>query len=342
MAVRTPVYWDGTAFKEMSAVQMTAVKQRCVYLHGHAPGLSPVTRSIDLSYLASNGNLQAMTDTRDRAGAETSNSTRFSNNSPGNTNDAYVEVTRDHLHRLVSTPIGNAAPVDTNNVLFPLYLDGTSGLRSMTMTDMHDTFINDAIELLIDGNDRDGIYKLVVSGGDTSNATQVSSDPVFTDTRFDKSIHGNNGSTTEILPLSDRDQPDDGGTRKWYLYRTDQGTAYGTPSIQLPVHLNTDGTIQEYTSGNFDSILGELLHYRSAYESPYRIKYEITGTGAHPLSISDAANTPVATSGDAITDTTLDSQVRIDDQDNDTYRSQNLPSGSGETETTYELKIYRY
>ena len=40
-------------------------------------------------------------------------------------------------------------------------------------------------------------------------------------------------------------------------------------------------------------------------------------------------------------DTTLDASVRINDQDGDTYKSQNMPTGSPETETTYTLKIYR-
>ena len=71
----------------------------------------------------------------------------------------------------------------------------------------------------------------------------------------------------------------------------------------------------------------------------YRIRYDITGDDG--TTISDAVNTPVPTNGDPVTDTTLNTQVRINDQDGGTYYSQNLPTGSGETETTYELKIYR-
>ena len=340
MAVRTPVYWDGSSLKKMNASQITAIKERCVYLFGGS------SRPVNLDYIASSGNLNAMTDTRDTAGnltqTQTSNSVArgFANNSPGNTNDAAVSVTEDHINQTVSSP---SDPGDTNNVLYPLFLDGTSSLQAMSKTDMYDTFINDAIELLIDGNDRDGIYKLVVSNGDTSNATLVSSNPVFVDTRFNKAIHGGATGTSvqEILPLSSVDKPDNGGTRTWKIYRTNQGTAYGTPSIQIPVHANTDGSIQEYSAGAFDTVLENLLFYTATSRSPYRIRYNITGTGRNSQSISDAVNTPVATNGDAVTDTTLNSQVRINDQDGGTYYSQNLPTGSGETETTYELKIYR-
>ena len=338
MTVRTPVYWDGSSLKEMSASQITAIKERCVYLFGGS------SRPVNLDYIASNGNLNAMTDTRDTAGNLTQTQTSssavrgFANNSPGNTNDAAVSVTEDHIHQTVSSV---SDPGDTNNVLYPLFVNGTSGLQAMSQTDMYDTFINDAIELLIDGNDRDGIYKLVVSTGDTSNATLVNSTPVFVDTRFNEAIHGGATGTSEqeILPLSSVDQPDNGGARTWQIYRTNQGTAYGTPSIQIPVHANTDGSVQEYTAGGFDTVLENLLFYTAASRTPYRIRYDITGDDG--TTISDAVNTPVATNGDAVTDTTLDAQVRINDQDGGTYYSQNLPTGSGETETTYELKIYR-
>ena len=340
MAVRTPVYWDSpsSSVREMSAAQITAITQRCVYLFGDA-----TYRSVNLSYAISNGNLNAMTDTRDRAGGATSNASNFNNNSPGDTLDANVLTTYDLINQDISA---GSAVSDTDNVLFPLYVDGTSGLRSMSINDMHDTFINDAIELLIDGNDRDGIYKLIVTTGDTSNTTIISPNVVFNDSRFREAIHGSATGTSNqnILPLSDTDLPDNitDHSRQWHLYRTNQGTAFGDPSVQVPLRLNTDGSISEYAYGDFSQILGELLHYRAGYESPYRIRYEITGTGAHPQSITDAVNTPVSTGGDAVTDTTLDSQVRINDQDGaNTYRSQNLPTGSPETETTYELKIYR-
>ena len=40
-------------------------------------------------------------------------------------------------------------------------------------------------------------------------------------------------------------------------------------------------------------------------------------------------------------DTTLDADVQLNEQDGDTYRSQNLPTGGAQTETTYVLRIYR-
>ena len=59
MTVRTPVYWDGSAVREMSADDITAVINRCLMLHSTAP-------AVDLNYVAANGNLPRMLDTRDR------------------------------------------------------------------------------------------------------------------------------------------------------------------------------------------------------------------------------------------------------------------------------------
>ena len=80
----------------------------------------------------------------------------------------------------------------------------------------------------------------------------------------------------------------------------------------------------------------------AASRSPYRIAYDIEGSGTDAFTITGNASTPQAR-GSSITDTTLHSQIRINDQDGqNTYRSQNLPAGVSETETTYTLKIYRY
>ena len=90
MTARTPVYMDGTSIRDMSAAQILAVQQRCVYLFGGS------SRPVNLTYDASNSgtDIRRMLDTRDTAGTQASNSTRFSNNSPGAVND--VDYTWGH------------------------------------------------------------------------------------------------------------------------------------------------------------------------------------------------------------------------------------------------------
>jgi len=329
MAVRTPVYWDGSSIVQMSASQITTIKQRCVYLFGGS------SRSVNLSYVASAGDRRRMLDTSDSPSAEVSNNRRFSSNTVENTTDAGISTTYDHINLTLTGP---SDPTDTNNKLYPLYYDGSDNLQAMSKTDMHDTFINDATNLLVDGNDRDGTYRISTQSSGLANHTLMNANPVFVDTRFDLSIHGGDGSITEILPLS--------GTttttiQNWYLWRTNQGNSYGIPSVQLPLYINSDNDLQSYSTAEFDSILEDLLFYSANSRNTYRIRYQVQGVSGTDISTITGNDSTPQTRGDVMTDTTLNSQVRIDDKDVDTYRSQNLPSGAGETETTYALKIYR-
>ena len=355
MAVRRPVYLDGTSIRDMTDAQITAVKQRCVFLFGGS------NRPVNLSYTAGNaGNLNRMYDTRDTAGAEVSNSSSFGSNSPAASNDGSnalpgnpaaggASTKYDYIN--MSTADGSPSePADTNNIAFPLYQESTGILRSMTRDDMYDTFINDAIDILVDGNDRDGTYRISTQSTTLADHTIVNASPIFVDQRFNAStVHGGLTSTTTvsgILPLSNVDQPTT--ILSYYLWRTNQGTAYSTPSIVLPVKttqrtsdpFNTDIPFVQYSAADFDTLLENLLFNSASSRTNYRIRYEIDATGADPLTISDNVSTKNKR-GDAMVDTTLDADVQLNEQDGDTYRSQNLPTGGAQTETTYVLRIYR-
>jgi hypothetical protein len=342
MAVRTPLYLDGTDLREMTSGQITQIKNRVVYLHGDAS-----YRSSNLVVDGVGTGIRGMIDSRDIAGNATSDANRFSDNNTFITNNPAVDAGATTAYDKIS--VSNSSPSDpgdTNNIAYPLYYDGSGVLQTMSQTDMYDTFINDGIDLIIDNSaSRDGTYTVYTDNTGLAGATLISSTAIFTDQQFNEALHSNSVSedsgggaqTLEILPLSDTDQPFT--IQNYYLWRTDQGSA---PTIQLPVKINSSNEITEYTAGDFDTALGNLLAYSAVSRSPYRIAYDIEGVGTDAFTITAAANTPQAR-GSSITDTTLNSQVRINDQDGaDTYRSQNLPAGVSETETTYTLKIYRY
>jgi hypothetical protein len=335
MAVRKPVYWDGSAVRSMTSAQITAIKQRCVYLFGGSG------RPVNLTYDAGNAGagIRRMLDTRDTAGALATGGASFP--TPAAINDGGASTTYDYV-ALSQTDGSPSEPADTNNIAFPLYQESTNVFRSMSRDDMYDTFINDAIDLLVDGNDRDGTYRVSTSSSGLSNHTIVNANPIFTDQRFNAAgVHGGATGTSsqEILPLSDVDQPLT--IQNYYLWRTDQGTSYGTPSIQLPLQTNTDEDLVTYSTAAFDTLLENLLFYSTASRSNYILHYNFEAAGVDAQAITDNVSTP-QTRGDAIVDTTLDASVRINDQDGaDAYRSQNLPTGSPEIETTYTLKIYR-
>jgi len=342
MAVRTPLYLDGTDLREMTSGQITQIKNRVVYLHGDAS-----YRSSNLVVDGVGTGIRGMIDSRDIAGAQTSDANRFSdNNSFISSNpaiDAGATTTYDKISTSISSP---SDPGDTSNIAYPLYYDGNGVLQSMSQTDMYDTFINDGIDLIVDNSaSRDGTYTVFTDTSGLAGATLISSTAIFTDQQFNEAVHSNSVSedsgggaqNLNILTLSNVDQPIT--VQNYYLWRTNQGSA---PTIQLPVRVNASNEVSEYTAGDFDAALGNLLSFSAASRSPYRIAYDIEGVGTDAFTITAAANTPQAR-GSSITDTTLHSQVRINDQDGaNAYKSQNLPAGVSETETTYTLKIYRY
>ena len=340
MTVRTPVYWDGSSVKEMSSSMITTIIERCIYLYGGA-------RSAELEYVASNGNLNRMRDTRDEASAPATNVSSFQ--TPGAATDATAVTTNDHINQVIRT---GSQPVDTDNIRYPLYIDGTSGLRSMSLQDMKDTFIYPAILLLTDGNDRDGTY-IIAQGGTPSRPNYFNvnvANPVFTDTRFDVSVHGGLTSSGEphtvtFLPMSSGDVPDTPtASRQWYLLGAEQGNN-GTPNVTEPLHANLDGSISTYDDTEFDSILQGMIKYTAGAngDAGYKIRYQIRKSGGTGDSgFPTVTLTNHQTKGDTMTDTTLNADVIVRELVNaNDYRSRSLPTGSPETETEYELMIYR-
>ena len=336
MAVRTPYRWDGSSIIEMTSAQITSIIQRCVYLHGASGG-----RAVDLTVVGSSGNRRRILDTRDTAGAESSNNTSFGNNSPAATTDRGASTTYDRISQSVSS---TSAPTDTNSRTYPIYAETALTanplvFRSMSQTDMLDTFIKPAIDLLVDGSDRDGTYRIHTATS-LSNHTLINSTPVFTDQRFNAAFHGLSAgatATAELLPAS-VDQPST--ITNYYLFRTNQGVSVGTPSHVDPLVLDSGNNLDVPTQAEFDTILQGLMNYATSNLNQYRIRYQVQGVSGNDTSSLSGDSTPQQR-GSSILDTTLNSSVRINDQDADVYRSQRFPAGSSQTETTYALKIYR-
>lgn len=337
MTVRRPVYWDGTSIVSLTEAQVTSIKQRCVYLYGSA-----YSQASFLEYVGSGGNLRRIKDTRDTAGAHASGASDYPSGAA--VTDRGASDDYDRINWTVQSP---SDPGDPSNIAYPLYEDG-GDLRAMSQDDMYDTFINDAIDLLVDGNDRDGTFTIRTAFG-YGDQTLVGPGSVFIDQRFNASgVHGNATGTVslEILPGQATDQPV--VHQNYYLNRVNQGTSFGNPTVVQPLYYGTNGDLKTYTLSAWDTILTNLLIYSATQRSPYRIRYEVQGvSGFDTSTIDDFDNSGVGTvgapRGDAVTDTTLNASVRVLDKDGeDAYRVQRFPTGSQDLETTYRLKIWRY
>tara|TARA_B100000424_G_C22940818_1_gene500632 strand:+ start:674 stop:1675 length:1002 start_codon:yes stop_codon:yes gene_type:complete len=332
MAVVRPLYLSAGNLRETSASQLSDQQNYGTTLFGNSS-----YRGVDLAYQAS-GNLTRMIDSRDLAGdlgdeEGVTNSTQFSDNSP----DAVVDAGATDTFDVINQSTGTFSITGLN---YPIYRAASGNLQIMSFQDMIDTYINQIVTNLVDGTDRGGLYSISTNPTTYANHTRISSNPVFVDKQFDKSIHGGVTSSNseaernqDILPLSNVDQPVI--NESYYLWRRDQETP---GSFVLPLFWN--GTaLKVYSSAEWESFLGTILGYVTVNTSGHRIRYEIEGVGTDTQTISSSISK--ATMGTAMVDTTLNASVRINNQDGDIYRSANLPTGAAETETTYTLKIYR-
>ena len=298
MAARRPLYNDSGNLREMSSAQITQLVNRCVYAYGSNP-------SALLTVVSSSGSLAAINDTRLQAGAAQTRADRFPTEGetaePSTVTVSYDKITQANAS--VSTP------TDTNNKLYPAYYDGSGSIQAMNATDMFDTFINPAINLLIDGSDRDGTFRIHTATS-LSGHTLISSTAVFTDTRANTSAY-TSGGIGETL-----DQPTT--ITNYYLMRTNQGTA---PAFQSP--------LQIYTNANLDAMLLAEMRHHTVNTTGSRLTYSINGSGSNR--------------GSGMVDTRLNgsgayTQRFVNAND---YRAQEFPNGTAQTINTYFLKITR-
>ena len=307
MAVRTPLYWDGTNLREMSASMVSQIVARAVYAYGSNP-------SALVTVVGSGGNISpSMNDTRLQAGAAITRADRFA--TEGETAEpSTVTVTYDRISQSNATV---STPTDTNSKLYPVYVNSSGNVRAMNATDVFDTFIDPAIDDIVDGTDRGGTFRIHTS---TSLAGHVlsSATPVFVDTR------ANTGAYTAGGIEETADQPTT--INSYYLFRTSQVAA---PSYTAPLQINGDNNLQEYTSSALDSMLLAELRHHTVNTSGSLITYSVNGTGNNRG--SGMVNTKLDGSGNFQT-----LFVGADD-----YRAQEFPNGTAQTIETWFLRITR-
>jgi hypothetical protein len=302
MAIRTPLKLDTTNLKEMSSTDTTNIISRMVYLYMTTP-------SVTLSIVANSGSLASINDTRMQAGASTTHISSF--RSAAQTPDiSTVTVAYDKINEATATL---SAPADTNNIRFPVYND-SGNVKAMTITDMYDSFVslatNGASTLIPAAQP----YKIHTSTTPPSGYTNVSTTPVFTDTRANVSAYtaGGIGET--------QDQPTT--ISNYYLHKSN-GTSVTAPT---PMYIDSNQNLKEYTSAEFDAILKEVIRYTSVNLTSNKLRFYIDGAGT--TCGTGMANTKLNGTGNYQT-----RYVNTND-----YRTQEFPNGSVTTANTYYLK----
>lgn len=308
MAIRRPLILDNTDMKEMTDVQIEQIVDRIIYLYSQNP-------SVILTVSNTGGTLGTITDTRRIAGAASTSVSSFPTEAvtaePGTVSVGY--------NRIIETVQNTSATADTNNLAFPVY-SSSGNIRSMSLTDLRDTFILPAINRLSIANnfriDNGGTYRIHTSTS-LKNHTLVSNIPVFSNTQANTLAY----VAAEIPEAVD--QPTI--TQNYYLLRVDSYPF--TTWNNLPIFVrSSDFNVQEYTENSIDSILENEIRHMAAAEVGSRIRYgystgNIKGSGMVDSRLDGAGNYQTHF-------------VNADD-----YRAQEFPNGVASTISTSYLRI---
>ena len=308
MAVVKPLYVDGGNLREMDSTKVDEIVDQCVYQYSLDP-------SVVLSVVGSGGTLDAITDTRKQAGAQSTSASSFP--SEGTTQEPQtVTVTYD---KVSETRTAGSPTADTGKT-WPVYYNSSGQIQAMSLTDVKDTFLHPAINLLASGStgtQQGGTYHVSTSTS-VSGSTLVSSTAIFTDTRADTGAYSA-GSIPET-----QDQPTT--ITNYYLHKITGSEI----SYTEPYFLDGSNNIKEFTTAAFNSLLQEWMQFTAVSSGDgFSLSYNIGSSGSGNTRGSGMADTILNGSGNYQT-----RQVNNDD-----YRAQEFPNGSATTAATYFLRI---
>ena len=310
MTARSPLWYNSGDLQEMSATEILEWQKEAISVYAGSP-------TVVLTVVGGSGNLAAMSDTRKKAGAASTNASAFvaegSTAEPGTVTVSYDKVTQTR------TTSGVGQTADTGKT-FPVYYDGSGNIQAMNLADLRDTFITPAINLLVSGTESattGGTYTVTTSATAAAGYTRVSTTPIFIDTRANTAAY-----TAAGIPET-LDQP--ATITSYYLHRKNH--TFITPSRNLLL-INGDNDLQEGSNTAMRNLIGNWLRYDAANTVGQRITYTIATSGGN-------------TRGTGMVDTRLNGagnyqtlQEYVDD-----YRSQEFPNGSAATIRTYALRI---
>ncbi len=308
MAVRTPLKNDSGNIKQMTSAEVNEIIDQTVYQYSLNP-------SVTLSVVGSGGNMDAISDTRLQAGAASTSATAF----PSEATTAEPSVVTVNYDRLNKAEASISPTTDTGKI-WPAYYTSAGHIQAMTITDVRDTFLHPAIDLLVSGStttQQAGTYTIATSTT-LAGATNVDTTPIYADTRADTSAY-TAGGIGETL-----DQPTT--ITNYYLHRIDGSDT----SFTNPFFINASNHLQEYATATFQSLLSEWIRYTAASSTDgYKITYSIGTSGSGN------------TRGTAIVDTRLNGSGNYQQRfvNADDYRAQEFPNGSPTTINTYNLRI---
>ena len=307
MSVRAPLYNNSGNIQEMTTAMVDEVVDQIVYQYSLSP-------SVALSVVSSSGSLGTISDTRLQAGASTTDATNY--DTEGETPDvSTVTVNYDKI----DSSTASITPTTDTGTTWPLYYNSSGQIQAMNLTDIKDTFLHPAIDLLSAAtttSQQAGTH-FISSATSVTGSTRVSSTPVFSDTRANAAAYtaGGIGET--------QDQPTT--ITNYYLYTVDGSDT----SYTAPFFINASNNLQIFAEATFESLIQEWIRYTAASSTDgYAISYNLGTSGSGNERGSGMADTKLNSS--------TYEQRFVDAND---YRTQEFPSGTAVTQNTYYLRI---
>ena len=310
MAVRQPLYFNGTQPQEMSTAMVDQIVDQIVYQYSLNP-------SVSLSVVSSGGSLGTINDTRLQAGAASTSATAF----PSEATTAEPSVVTVSYSK-IDESVASVTPTTDTGKTWPAYYNASGHIQAMSLQDVKDTFLHPAIDLLTAAtttSQQAGTYH-ISSTTSVTDSTEVSgaNTAIYLDTRADTSQY-TSGGIGETL-----DQPTT--ITSYYLQRVNGVNT----TFTNPFFINASNHLQEYATATFQSLLSEWIRYTAASSTDgYKITYSIGSSGSGN------------TRGTAIVDTRLNGSGNYQQRfvNTDDYRAQEFPNGSPTTISTYNLRI---
>ena len=307
MSVRAPLYNNSGNIQEMTTAMVDEVVDQIVYQYSLSP-------SVALSVVSSSGSLGTISDTRLQAGASTTDATNY--DTEGETPDVST-VTVNYAK--IDSSTASITPTTDTGTTWPLYYNSSGQIQAMNLTDIKDTFLHPAIDLLSAAtttSQQAGTH-FISSATSVTGSTRVSATPIFTDTRANAAAYtaGGIGET--------QDQPTT--ITNYYLYTVNGSDT----SYTAPFFINGSNNLQVFAEATFESLIQEWIRYTAASSTDgYAISYNLGTSGSGNERGSGMADTKLNSS------TYAQRFVNADD-----YRTQEFPSGSAVTQNTYYLRI---
>jgi len=309
MAVRAPLKNNSGNLQEMSTTEVNEIVDQIVYQYSLNP-------SVSLSVVGSSGTLSAITDTRLQAGATSTSASSFPSEAT-TAEPSVVTVTYDKI----SETRASITPTSDTGKTWPVYYTSGGAIQAMSLTDIKDTFLHPAIDLLASGSlttQQAGTYHINANTSVTgSTEVSGSNTAVFVDTRADTGAY-TAGGIGETL-----DQPSN--ITSYYLQKiTGSDTSY-----TLPISIDGSNNLQIYPEATFESLIQEWIRYTA-----------VSSTDGYSLSYNMGASGSGNTKGSGIADTRLNGSGNYQTrQVGDDYRAQEFPNGTATTVATYFLRI---